>query len=108
MSLTFEKAIKEVDWEKLEKQHRILIAGNTASVFVRRWLFPDKLLFTAVAFLGTTAIDLKMQTQSGVSAFLELDARERVTELNVEAELKAICMIALGEWSAAQKMVEAE
>jgi hypothetical protein len=60
MSLSFEQALSEVNWEELEEQHRIVITGNMANVFARRLLGPDKLLFTAVAFLGTKAIDLEI------------------------------------------------
>jgi len=54
-----------VNWEELEEQHRIVITGNMANVFARRLLGPDKLLFTAVAFLGTKAIDLEMRIPNG-------------------------------------------
>jgi hypothetical protein len=106
---TFEQAIKEIDWTKLEKQHRILIEGNQASVFARRW-FGDKLLFTAVAFLGTKAVDLEMHTENSgnFNSTLELDGDEKLTELNVAAQLETLCMIVLGGWAAAQKAVDAE
>ena len=107
--MTSEQAIGEVKWKKLEKRHRIVIAGNTASVFVRRWLFPDKLLFTVFAYIGTKAIDLKMQPQNGArSSVIELDADQTLTEVNVASELETLCMIFLGQWSAAQIQIEAE
>lgn len=71
-------------------------------------MLADKLLFTAVAFLGTKAVDLQMLTQDGLrTSIIELDVRETLTELNVASELETVCMVFLGEWSAAQKVVEA-
>ncbi|HKV76707.1 MAG TPA: hypothetical protein VJP02_01115 [Candidatus Sulfotelmatobacter sp.] len=66
MTILFEEAIKEVNWEELRKQHRLVIAGNKASVFLRRWLFPNNLLLTAIAFLGTKAIDVELRIRDGV------------------------------------------
>jgi hypothetical protein len=104
-----EQNLKEVDWEQLGKKHSIVIEGNRATVSARRWLFDDKPLFTAIGFLGTKAVDVKMNSQNGVPGpILEMDARETLTESNVASELEIVCMILLGEWEAAKKFVNAE
>jgi hypothetical protein len=64
----WEQYIKKVDWEQLEKKHSIVIEGNKATVSARRWLLSDKPLFTAVAFRGTKAVDVKMNSNTGVPA----------------------------------------
>jgi hypothetical protein len=104
-----EQYIKQVDWEQLEKKHSIVIDGNRATVSSRRWLSGDKPLFTATAFLGTKAMDIKMNSQSGrPGRIIEWDVDETLTESNVASELEIACMVMLGEWGAARKFVDAE
>ena len=104
-----EKYIKAVDWEQLEKKHSIVIDGNRATVSSRRWLRGDKPLFTATAFLGTKAMDIKMNSQNGrPGPIIEWDVDETLTESTVASELEIACMVMLGEWEAARKFVDAE
>lgn len=104
-----EQHLKEVDWEQLEKKHSITIEGNRATVSARRRLLGNKPLFTAIAFLGTKAIDVRMNSQNGVPRPLfEFDAHETLTESNVADELEIVCMILLGEFDAARRFVNAE
>jgi len=104
-----EKYISQVDWEQLERKHSIVIDGNRATVSARRWLLGNKPLFTAIAFLGTKAVDVKVNSQNGVPGpVFEFDAQETLTQSNVADELEIACMILLGEWEAARKFVNAE
>jgi hypothetical protein len=105
----WEQYLKKVDWEQLEKKHSIVIEGHRATVAARRCLLSDKPLFTAVAFLGTKAVDVEINSKNGVPGpIFEVDAHETLTESNVASELEIACMIILGEWEAAQKFVSAE
>jgi hypothetical protein len=105
-TLTFEEGLSRIDWEQLEREHRIVIEGNIASVWRRR-LFGDKPLFTATAILGTKAWDItRMNCLPGRP--LELDHEETFTESNVASELEPLCMIILAEWDIAQQVVNAE
>ncbi len=84
-----EHYIKEVDWEQLRRKHTIVIEGNRATVTARRTLLGDKPLFTATAFLGTRAVEIKMNSQNGrPGPLLEWDARETLTESNSASELE--------------------
>lgn len=104
-----EQYIKEVDWEQLKKRHSIVIEGNRATVSVRRWPLGDKPLFTATAFLGTKAVDIKlMNHKGGAGHIVEWDVQETLSESNVTSELEVTCMIFLGELDAAQRFVNAE
>jgi len=103
-----EQYIKQVDWEQLEKKHSIIIESNRATVSARHWLFGNRLLFTAIAFLGTKAVDVQMNSQHGVPGpIVELNARETLTESTVTSELEIVCRVILGELDAAQRFVNA-
>jgi hypothetical protein len=104
-----EQYIKEVDWEQLGKKHSIVIEGYRATVCARRRLLRNKPLFTAIAFLGTKAVDIKMSAQNGrPGPTIELEVRETLSESKVASELEIICMIFLGEWDAAKRFVDTE
>jgi hypothetical protein len=104
-----EQLLNTVDWEKLEKEHSIVIEGNRAAVSSRRWLRSDKPLFTATAFLGTKAVDIKMEPHNNRrGSLIECDAGEILTESNIASQLKVFCMIILGEWDAAKRFVASE
>jgi hypothetical protein len=104
-----EQYIKEVDWEQLEKNHKIVIEGDKATVSARRWPLGDKPLFTATAFLGTKAVDIKLNSRNGMPGpIVEWNANQTLTESTVASELEVICMIFLGEWDAAKRFVNAE
>jgi hypothetical protein len=57
----FEEVNFQPDWERLEREHRIVIEANKASVSRRR-LLGDKDLFTATAILDTKVVDGKMNS----------------------------------------------
>ena len=104
MGLTFE----EGDLEQLEKKYSIVIQANRATVSTRRWLLPDKPLFTATAFLGTKAVDVKMNSINGVPGLIfDMDCKETLTESNVAFQVEVICLFVLANWDAAQKFVNA-
>ena len=75
-----EQFLNTVDWEQLEKKHSIVIEGNRATVSSRQWLRGDKPLFTATAFLGTKAVDIKMQPHNNHrGSLIECDTDEILT-----------------------------